>query len=81
MADRFLAFDTSTDRLSIAVRHGERTVAHDGPGGAQASATLIPLIRGLLAEAGLSLGDLDGSGQDSSGEGCGEDNGEELHVV
>jgi tRNA threonylcarbamoyladenosine biosynthesis protein TsaB len=59
MADRLLAFDTSTDRLSIAVRHGERTVAHDGPGGAQASATLIPLIRGLLAEAGLSLGALD----------------------
>ena len=59
MADRFLAFDTSTDRLSIAVRHGERTVAHDGPGGAQASATLIPLIRELLVEAGLSLGELD----------------------
>lgn len=59
MAERFLAFDTSTDRLSIAVRHGARTVAHDGPGGAQASTTLIPLIRELLAEAGLSLGELD----------------------
>ena len=41
------------------VRHGERTVSHDGPGGAQASATLIPLVRELLAEAGLALGELD----------------------
>jgi len=59
MADRFLAFDTSTDRLSIAVRHGARTVAHEGPGGAQSSTTLIPRIRELLAEAGLALGELD----------------------
>jgi tRNA threonylcarbamoyladenosine biosynthesis protein TsaB len=59
MADKFLAFDTSTDRLSIAVRHGTRTVAHDGPGGAQSSTTLIPCIRALLADAGLALGELD----------------------
>src|SRR4051812_10598891 len=59
MADRFLAFDTRTDRLSIALRHGARTVAHEGPGGAQSSTTLIPRIRELLAEAGLALGELD----------------------
>ena len=59
MPDKLLAFDTSTDTLSVAVRHGDRVLAHSGAGGAQASATLIPLIRRLLAEAGLVLGELD----------------------
>jgi len=56
---RFLAFDTSTDRLSIAVTDGERVWQHSGAGGAQASSTLIPAILALLAEAGLQLGELD----------------------
>lgn len=56
---KLLAFDTSTDVLSVAVRHGDRIVAHSGVGGAQASSTLIPLIRRLLAEAGLTLAELD----------------------
>lgn len=56
-----LAFDTSTETLSIAVARGaglpvlERT----GPGGAQASAALIPAIEDLLAQAGLTLDALD----------------------
>ena len=58
-----LAFDTSTDKLSVALTWrsgGEvRTAAHDGAGGAQASATLIPAIQGLLAQAGLALAQLD----------------------
>lgn len=54
-----LAFDTSTDTLSIAVARGAAQWQHHGPGGAQASATLLPAIRQLLAEAGLALGDLD----------------------
>jgi tRNA threonylcarbamoyladenosine biosynthesis protein TsaB len=54
----FLAFDTSTDRMSIAVTDGVRLWQHNGPGGAQASSTLIPAVMALLAEAGLSLGDL-----------------------
>ena len=58
-ATRFLAFDTSTDRLSIAVTDGVRVWQHSGAGGAQASGTLIPAILGLLAEAGLQLGELD----------------------
>ena len=58
-ATRFLAFDTSTDRLSIAVTDGVRVWQHSGGGGAQASHTLIPAILGLLAEAGLQLGELD----------------------
>ena len=54
-----LAFDTSTDALSIAVQHGDAVLLHDGPGGPQASATLIPVVRGLLAQAGLRLDTLD----------------------
>ena len=56
---KFLAFDTSTDRMSIAVTDGVRVWQHSGPGGAQASSTLIPAILALLAEAGLALGELD----------------------
>ena len=54
-----LAFDTSTETLSIAVQCGDRAYAHSGPGGAQASATLITAVRSLLDEAGLELGQLD----------------------
>lgn len=54
-----LAFDTSTERMSVGVRAGSRHWLRDGAAGAQASATLIPTIRTLLAEAGLTLGQLD----------------------
>jgi tRNA threonylcarbamoyladenosine biosynthesis protein TsaB len=58
-----LAFDTSTEYLSIAVmggpRLGQASLTHQGPGGAQASASLIPAIQALLAQAGLALRDLD----------------------
>ncbi len=55
-----LAFDTSTEILRVAVRAGTATpLYHQGAGGAQASTTLIPVIRELLARAGLSLRDLD----------------------
>ena len=60
---RFLAFDTSTDVMSIALTDGVRLWQHSGPGGARASTTLIPAILALLAragaEAGLSLDTLD----------------------
>ncbi|CAN5122200.1 tRNA (adenosine(37)-N6)-threonylcarbamoyltransferase complex dimerization subunit type 1 TsaB [soil metagenome] len=56
---KFLAFDTSTDRLSVAVTDGARVWQHSGPGGAQASTTLIPAILALLAEAGMGLGEMD----------------------
>ena len=56
---KLLAFDTSTDRLSIAVTDGVRVWQHSGPGGAQASTTLIPAILALMAESGLGLGELD----------------------
>ena len=56
---KFLAFDTSTDRLSVALTDGERIWQHNGPGGALASTQLIPTIFTLLAEAGLTLNTLD----------------------
>src|SRR5512146_1143950 len=58
-AVRLLAFDTSTERMALAVCHGERVVTHEAAGGAQASATLIGAIRALLAEAGLDAATLD----------------------
>ncbi|NVM89127.1 tRNA threonylcarbamoyladenosine biosynthesis protein TsaB [Variovorax sp. SG517] len=56
---KLLAFDTSTEHLSVAVLHGDRLLSHDGAGGAQASSTLLPVIRQLLGEAGLALAELD----------------------
>ena len=55
----FLAFDTSTDRLSVALTDGARVWQHSSPGGPQASVTLIPAILRLLADAGMALGALD----------------------
>ena len=54
-----LAFDTATEQMSIAVAVGERVLTHEAVGGALASATLIPAILALLAQAGVGLRDLD----------------------
>lgn len=58
---KLLAFDTSTETLSIAVSAGDGAplLEHTGAGGAKASATLIPAIQDLLRQAGLQLGQLD----------------------
>ena len=56
---KFLAFDTSTDAMSVAVTDGARLWQHTGPGGAKASTTLIPVVMALMADAGLALGDLE----------------------
>lgn len=56
---KLLAFDTSTEVMSIAVQHGTQIVTHTGAGGAQASATLIPAIQALMAQAGLQFAQLD----------------------
>ena len=53
-----LAFDTSTDALSIAVGKGAQVWQHSGAGGAQASSTLIPAIMTLMSHAGLRFEDL-----------------------
>ncbi len=56
-----LAFDTSTETLSLAVQAGTGApvLARTAPGGAQASATLLPMLLEMLAEAGLTLRALD----------------------
>lgn len=59
MTSRILAFDTATERASAALGLGDEVVAVDLPGGAQASATLIPALLRLLAGAGLTLRQLD----------------------
>jgi tRNA threonylcarbamoyladenosine biosynthesis protein TsaB len=60
---KLLAFDTSTEHLCIAVTRLVDGVAqvwqHSGAGGAQASASLIPAIGQLMAQAGLRLDELD----------------------
>src|SRR5437763_14596303 len=54
-----LAFDTATERMSIALNARGKTWTREGDGGAQASATLIPAILALLAQAGVALRELD----------------------
>ena len=54
-----IAFDTATERMTIALRHGDRVFLHEGEGASRASATLLPAILGLLGEAGIGLADLD----------------------
>ncbi len=58
-----LAFDTSTDAMSIAVQRGQdgssQVWHHSGPGGAQTSAHLIPAIQDLMHQAGLTFAQLD----------------------
>jgi tRNA threonylcarbamoyladenosine biosynthesis protein TsaB len=63
---RLLAIETSTDTLSVALgacsasgAPGGAIWQHTGPGAAQASLTLLPVIAALLAEAGWQLADLD----------------------
>ena len=58
-AGRFLAFDTSTERLSLALTDGRQVWHEDQPGGAQASLTLIPSLLALLSRAGMALASLD----------------------
>lgn len=61
-AQRFLAIESSTDTLSVALGSGAPGAAawtHTGPGSAQASTTLLPQVRRLLDQAGWSLESLD----------------------
>jgi tRNA threonylcarbamoyladenosine biosynthesis protein TsaB len=61
-----LAFDTSTETMSVAVQRAPTAAGappqvwqHSGVGGAQTSAKLIPTLQRLMAQAGLSFGQLD----------------------
>lgn len=52
-APRLLAIDTATEVLALAVSTAEGRWTRELPGGAAASATLLPAVQALLAEAGL----------------------------
>ncbi len=58
-----LAFDTSTEFMSVAVQRrvdgAEQVWQHTGAGGARTSATLIPTIEHLMAQAQLAYGQLE----------------------
>ena len=56
---KWLALETSTDTLSLAVARDGQLWTHTGAGGAQTSATMLPQTLALLAEANLKLHDLD----------------------
>jgi tRNA threonylcarbamoyladenosine biosynthesis protein TsaB len=56
---KLLAFDTSTEQMSIAVQHGDAVFSHTCAGGAQASRTMITTIEALMREAALSYKQLD----------------------
>ena len=55
---KFLAFETSTDMMSVALCVGDQTWHLHTQGGANASAQLIPSIHNLLAQAHIGLTDL-----------------------
>jgi tRNA threonylcarbamoyladenosine biosynthesis protein TsaB len=54
-----LAFDTSTEQLSVALCCAAGSFSHNEPGGALASARLVPAVMQLLARGGLALQQLD----------------------
>jgi tRNA threonylcarbamoyladenosine biosynthesis protein TsaB len=54
-----LAFDTATERISVALMARDRIWQHEGDGGAKASATFLPAVMALLADASVRVGDLD----------------------
>lgn len=63
---KLLALDTSTEHLSLAVQRPGASAheapqqwLHTGPGGAQASASLLPALDALMAQAGLDYTELD----------------------
>jgi tRNA threonylcarbamoyladenosine biosynthesis protein TsaB len=59
MTPRLLALDTATDVLALGLATPAGRWHRQAPGGAQASAALLPAIGALAAEAGLALQDLD----------------------
>lgn len=54
-----LAIDTSTERASVAVMRGAARWESEAPGGAAASATVLPAVLRILEQAGLRPAALD----------------------
>jgi tRNA threonylcarbamoyladenosine biosynthesis protein TsaB len=50
-----LALETSTEIASAALMHGEQTITRESSGVQTHSQTILPMVQGLLKEAGLSL--------------------------
>jgi tRNA threonylcarbamoyladenosine biosynthesis protein TsaB len=59
MTAHLLAFDTSTELLAIALGTPAGSWGHNGAGGAQASASLLPQVAALCQRAGVALQSLD----------------------
>lgn len=59
MTPVLLAFDTSTEALAVGLQGPGGCSVWNGEGGAQASAQLLPTVQHLLAQAGLTLSDVD----------------------
>ncbi len=61
-APALLAFDTATEDLALAAAQadtaGGRTLTRNAPGGAAASATLLPQLAALRAELGLAMAEV-----------------------
>jgi len=55
-----LALDTSTEMCTVALGDGEHWLERAAEAGQSHSELLLPMIRALLAEAGLALAELDG---------------------
>lgn len=53
-----LALDTSTETLAAGLQTGRDAFTVQAPGGARASAALLPQLQGLLQRAGVAWGDL-----------------------
>jgi tRNA threonylcarbamoyladenosine biosynthesis protein TsaB len=58
-APRLIAFDTSTERMAVALQSAAGTALLNEPGGVVASATLLPQVARLLGGAGLAYTELD----------------------
>jgi tRNA threonylcarbamoyladenosine biosynthesis protein TsaB len=59
MTARLLAFDTSTEVLAIGLVTPAGRWVYTGPGGARASASLLPQVAALCQRAGVALDSLD----------------------
>jgi tRNA threonylcarbamoyladenosine biosynthesis protein TsaB len=57
---KLLAFDTSTEYLSLALLNGESIATFDILAGQSHSQLILPQIQNLLSDAGLQLKDIDG---------------------
>ncbi|AEV26763.1 tRNA (adenosine(37)-N6)-threonylcarbamoyltransferase complex dimerization subunit type 1 TsaB [Azospira sp. APE16] len=55
-----LALETATDQGSVALWRDGVLLSRECPAGEQSSLTLLPLVRAMMAEAGLAMADLDG---------------------